>query len=116
VLADEHLRIDVRQDHDMVVLRLVGELDLAGAPLFQSEIDSAEIGASAVVVLDLRELRFIDSTGLRVIFSSHARALERGQQFAVTRGSEQVQRLLSITRVGEHMRMIDSPEDMRAQH
>jgi anti-anti-sigma factor len=113
VLADEHLRIDVRQDNDMVVLRLVGELDLAGAPLFQSEIDSAEVGASAAVVLDLRELRFIDSTGLRVIFSAHDRSLERGQEFAVTNGSEQVQRLLSITRVGEHVRIIDSPEDMR---
>jgi anti-sigma B factor antagonist len=113
VPADEHLQIDVRQDRDMVVLRLVGELDLAGAPLFQSEIDSEDVGASAAVVLDLRELRFIDSTGLRVIFSAHARSLERGQQFAVTNGSEQVQRLLSITRVGEHVRIIDSPEDMR---
>lgn len=99
----------------MVVLRLIGELDLAGAPLFQSEIDGAEISASAMVVLDLRELQFIDSTGLRVIFSAHARSLERGQQFAVTNGSEQVQRLLSITRVGEHVRIIDSPEDMGAQ-
>lgn len=97
----------------MVVLRLVGELDLAGAPLFQSEIDSEDVGASAAVVLDLRELRFMDSTGLRVIFSAHARSLERGQQFAVTSGSEQVQRLLSITRAGEHVRIIDSPEDMR---
>jgi anti-sigma B factor antagonist len=113
VLTDEHLQINLRQDHDMVVLRLVGELDLAGAPLFESEIEGAEVGAAAVVVLDLRALRFIDSTGLRVIFSAHARSIERGQQFAVTQGSEQVQRLLSITRVGEHVRIIDSPEDMR---
>jgi anti-sigma B factor antagonist len=113
VPAEEHLQIDVRQDHDMVVLRLVGELDLAGAPLLQSEIDSDEVGGAAAVVLDLRELRFIDSTGLRVIFSAHARSLERGQQFAVTNGSEQVRRLLSITRVGEHVRIVDSPEDIR---
>jgi anti-anti-sigma factor len=115
VPTDEHLRIVVRKDEDMVVLRLIGELDLAGAPVFQSEIDSAEIGASAAVVLDLSELRFIDSSGLRVIFSAHARSVERGQRFALTKGSEQVQRLLSITRVGEHVRIIDSPEDMREE-
>jgi anti-anti-sigma factor len=115
VPTDEHLRIVVRKDEDMVVLRLIGELDLAGAPVFQSEIDSAEIGASAAVVLDLSELRFIDSSGLRVIFSAHARSVERGQRFALTKGSEQVQRLLSITRVGEHVRIIDSPEDVREE-
>jgi anti-anti-sigma factor len=113
VPVDEHLRIDVHHAHDMVVLRLIGELDLAGAPLFQSELDGAEVGASEMVVLDLRELEFIDSTGLRAIFSAHAGALERGQDFAVTRGSEQVQRLLAITRVGEHVRIVDTPEDMR---
>jgi anti-anti-sigma factor len=110
---DGHLQIDVRQDDDMVVVRVTGELDLAGAALFESEIDSPEVGARAIVVLDLSELRFIDSTGLRVIFSAHARLIERGQQFAVTKGSEQVQRLLTITRAEEHVRVIDSPEDMR---
>lgn len=97
----------------MAVLRVTGELDLAGAPLFESEIEGPEVGASAIVVLDLRELRFIDSTGLRVIFSAHARSVERGQLFVVTKGSEQVQRLLAITRAEEHLRVIDSPEDMR---
>ena len=37
---------------------------------------------------------------------------ERGQEFAVTRGSEQVQRLLAITRIGEHLRIIDAPEEL----
>jgi len=97
----------------MVVLRLTGELDLASAPLLQSKIDSSDIDGSARVVLDLRELQFIDSTGLRVIFSAHARSRERGAQFAVTTGSEQVQRLLAITGAGEHLRVIDSPEEMR---
>ena len=67
--------------------------------------------AAAKVVIDLRGLRFIDSTGLRTIFGAHARARERGQEFAVTRGSEQVQRLLAITRLGEHLPVIDPPEE-----
>jgi anti-sigma B factor antagonist len=112
VTVQDHLRIDVRHEQDRVVLGLHGELDLASAPLLQRKIESAEIGATAMVVLDLQELQFIDSTGLRIILSANERSRERGQEFAVTRGSQQVQRLLTITRVDEHLRIIGSPDEM----
>jgi anti-sigma B factor antagonist len=114
VAVQEHLQIDSRREGEMVVVALQGELDLASAPRFQSEIDSPEVAACATLVIDLDELQFIDSTGLRLIFSAHARAQERGQQFAVTQGSEQVRRLLAITRVGEHLRIVDSPQELLA--
>jgi len=104
--------VDVRCEPERVVLRLDGELDLASAPLFEREIESAEIGATPTLVLDLENLEFIDSTGLRIILAAHERSLERGQEFAVTRGSPQVQRLLSITRVGEHLHIIAPPDEM----
>ena len=44
--------------------------------------------------------------------AAHTHARERGQEFAVTRGPEQVQRLLAITRIGEHLRIIDAPEEL----
>jgi anti-sigma B factor antagonist len=114
VAGQEYLQIESRREGDMIVVGLHGELDLASAPQFESEIDSPEVTSCAKLVLDLDDLQFIDSTGLRNIFSAHARSQERGQQFAVTRGSEQVQRLLAITRVGEHLRVVDSPQEMLA--
>ena len=50
-------------------------------------------------MLDLRGLEFIDSTGLRAILLQDKRSTERGQTFALVRGSEQVQRLLDLTHV-----------------
>lgn len=108
----EHLRIDVRREQDRVVLSVHGELDLASAPLLQSEIESTETDDTALLVLDLEEVEFIDSTGLRIILAAHQRSQERGQEFAVTRGSQQVQRLMSITRVGEHLRILASPDEL----
>lgn len=95
-----------------MVLVLSGELDLASAPLLQSEIENVAIGETALVVLDLEEVEFIDSTGLRIILTAHERSQERGQEFALTRGSQQVQRLLTITGVGEHLRIIESPDEL----
>jgi anti-sigma B factor antagonist len=111
VAVQDQLRIDVRHEKDRAVLSLTGELDLASAPLLQSELDSPELATAAIVVLDLQELKFLDSTGLRVLLAAHERSRERGQEFAITRSSEQVQRLLSITRVGEHLRTIASSDE-----
>jgi anti-anti-sigma factor len=109
--AQELLRIDVRQETDRVIVALEGELDMANAPLLQSAIEADEI-AGKTLVLDLDQLHFIDSTGLRIILSARERCMRAGQEFAITRGSEQVQRLLSVTGVAEHLRMISAPDEV----
>jgi anti-sigma B factor antagonist len=101
--VEDQLGITVRREADRVVVDLDGELDMASAPLLQSALDSAEVDPETMVVLDLQSLQFIDSTGLRAILSLRDQCLERAQQFAVTRGSPQVQRLLDITGVSEHL-------------
>lgn len=107
----ENMQIEVRSEPDRVVLSLHGELDLASAPLLQEEIAGAEADDAALIVLDLDDLEFIDSTGLRIILAAHERSQERGQVLALTRGSQQVQRLMSITRAGEHLRIIESADE-----
>jgi anti-sigma B factor antagonist len=102
------LRIDVVRADDRLIISLHGDLDLANAPLLRGTLDDLEWGDAATVVLDLHELAFIDSTGLRTIFSARDRCVEQGRQFAVTPGSEQVQRLLTVTGAGEHLNTIAS--------
>jgi len=112
VSAQDHLRVDARSEQDRVVLALAGELDLASSPVFERALEDPAIAAAPLVVLDLDDLKFVDSTGLRVILLAHESARARGQEFAITPGSPQVQRLLSITSVAEHMRVIASPDDL----
>jgi anti-sigma B factor antagonist len=112
VLADERLQIDVRHERDRIVIELHGELDLLGAPALQGEIENPELEATEMVVLDLGDLRFVDSAGLRVILAAHERSQQRGQAFALSRGSAQVQRLLSIAGLDEHLRIIESPDEL----
>jgi len=93
-----------------VVLALHGELDLAGAPLLALEIERAEGRPQQILVLDMEDLEFVDSAGLRVILAAHERARERGGGLALTPGQPQVQRLLSIAGVSGHLQTIASPE------
>jgi len=112
--APEQLRIDSRQESDRVVLALTGELDMANTPLLQTAMDSPALAATKTIVLDLQGLSFLDSTGLRVILSAREQCWRRGQEFAVTPGSPQVQRLLSVTGVGEHLRTLASADEVLA--
>lgn len=93
------------------MLELHGELDLLGAPMLQRQIDEVDLEARRVLVLDLRDLQFVDSAGLRVILAAHDQVQRGGREFALTEGTEQVQRLLSIAGVDEHLRIIAAADD-----
>jgi anti-sigma B factor antagonist len=112
--VQDHLRIAVSQEDDRIVLSLDGELDMASASLLQRAVEDVELTAKPLLVLDLRRLEFIDSTGLRVILSTRKRCQERDQELAVTQGSQQVERLLSVTGMAEHLRTVSAGGDASA--
>jgi anti-sigma B factor antagonist len=96
-VADQ-LRIDVRREPDRMIVTLAGELDMASADVLQRALTAAEdVQREPMIVLDLEQLEFIDSTGLRSILAACERCRERQQEFAITPGSPQVQRLLEIS-------------------
>jgi anti-anti-sigma regulatory factor len=49
---------------------------------------------------------------LRVILAVRKLCAERGQEIAVTPGSQQVERLLSVTGVADHLRTIATPDEV----
>ncbi len=109
--AKDQLRIDVRHQADRVILSLIGELDMATAPLLDRAIEIEDAGGKTMLVLDLQQLQFIDSTGLRSILTALERCRERRREFAITPGSQQVQRLLNIAGVAEHLPRIATADE-----
>jgi anti-anti-sigma factor len=97
-----------RDGRAIVVLR--GELDLASAPDVE-EVLAERMDAGQEVVLDLRELEFMDSSGLRVLVVAHARATDGGPRFAVVRPREggAVAKILSIAGVDQELDLVDEP-------
>jgi anti-anti-sigma factor len=96
-----------------IILELSGELDLASAPLVEEQLSTIEQGR--IIVLDLRRLTFMDSTGVALIVRAGRRAHERRGRLVVVRGPRQVQRILMLTRVDEHLEVVIDPTDIRAE-
>ncbi len=77
-----------------------GELDLATAPALEAALGRAfEEAGSGRVVLDLRELEFIDSSGLRTLLTARKRADEAGSEFSLVAGHRGLERTLEIAGV-----------------
>jgi anti-sigma B factor antagonist len=92
------LRIGERDDPDGTLwLRLAGELDLATRPQLGQRLELAAASRRRVV-LDVRNLEFMDSSGLRLLLEAHDHASQDGWSFAIKPPTEGgVLRLLEIT-------------------
>jgi len=90
-------------------VELVGELDIASAPQFEEGLEKVEANTSGVLVLDLRKVEFIDSTGLRAVITADERARSAGRRFVIIRGTPAVERVLSVTQLDQRLEIVDDP-------
>jgi anti-sigma B factor antagonist len=86
---------------------LTGELDIATAPRLEEEVRRLEAEGRGLIVLDLRGLEFMDSSGLRALLAADTRARERGARIVLVRGDDRIQRVLRITRLDERLEIVD---------
>ena len=75
-------------------VRVAGALDIATTPRLTQTLREAQ---ARLVVLDLRELSFIDCSGVNAIVEAGSRARRLGRQLLRLRGPEQVERIFSLT-------------------
>jgi anti-anti-sigma factor len=101
------LDVETEERDGIAHLALRGELDLSSVPKAEEALKRVEDQAPEVIVLDLGGLTFLDSTGLRMVVTADQRAREQERRLAVVRGPESVQRVFSITRLDEHLEMVD---------
>jgi anti-sigma B factor antagonist len=88
---------------------LTGELDISSAVKVDEELARVEAARPALIMLDLRGLEFMDSSGLRTIVSADSRAREEGRRLAIVRGPAAVQRIFDVTRLDERLDIVDDP-------
>ena len=106
----------IRETREGGVHRLtpIGELDLATTPLLETAFDAVLGDDDAeMIVVDLTELSFIDSTGIHLLLQMHA-ACKDADRLRVVNGSHAVERLLDVTGVRAHLPIISRDSDRLA--
>jgi anti-anti-sigma factor len=100
--------LEERRHDDTVVLALRGELDLASADVVRTRLDELR-AAGEPALLDIEELYFMDSSGLRLVLDAAEASDKTGWKFSLTHGPEQVRRLFESTRVTERLPIVPRP-------
>ena len=89
------IRIEARSDVTRVALS--GELDIATVPILNDQLAALEQDGSKVILLDLGDLNFIDSTGLFALVPAYMRSRLNGQRFLLVGASPSAKRLFELT-------------------
>jgi anti-sigma B factor antagonist len=103
--------IETSQAGERLVVRPCGELDLATAPDLE-ELVMGRLADGATVVLDLRGLSFMDSSGVRVLVTAYARAADgNGGELTIVRPARgsAVDRILEVSGIEQALQLVDEP-------
>jgi anti-anti-sigma factor len=101
--------VTIEQRGSGVYVTLDGELDISTAQRLEDDLRRVEAERPELIVLDLQQLSFMDSTGLRLLIMADARAREEGRRLAIVRGNEMVHRVMRLTRLDERLDILEDP-------
>ncbi len=107
-----HPSFDLQLEHDGGTARIAprGELDIATAPEFERAISDAA-GDATSIIIDLRGLTFMDSTGLRALVQTDQRARSEGFELKIVRGVATIDRLFAVSGLDEHLPLVEAPAE-----
>lgn len=103
------LEIAVSETGGARLLRLTGELDMAGVDQLERLLTPDQTPEGATFVIDMRGLSFIDSSGLRALIMADERVRDEGGRFIVVRGPDRVNEILEMTGVAKRIELVDEP-------
>jgi anti-sigma B factor antagonist len=102
-MTQQSLTIRAYEEPGRCVLMLGGELDLAGVPAFEAAATRlCEMGLGELLV-DISDVGFIDSSGVRSILEIKAMCERRSCEFSMTHARDHGERVFELTRLLDHL-------------
>ncbi|MDP8956716.1 MAG: STAS domain-containing protein [Actinomycetota bacterium] len=91
------------------IVSLAGEFDISEVPDVEKKLKAVEKRRPDLLVLDLRELTFMDSSGLRVVLEADLRSRRDARRFALIPGPEPVHRVFLIALLDKRLEFVEDP-------
>jgi anti-anti-sigma factor len=101
------LRVDLDHDDVGVVVKVAGELDPQTSPLLDRAVQRVLLSGYPSVVLDLRDVDFVDSAGLRVLVGSHTELSRHHRRLCLRAPSPPVRRVLDLTGLTDVLEIVE---------
>jgi len=108
----ELFSVEIAQRDGGIEVALTGEIDLSTVEELQERLAPALGEDPGLIVLDLRQVSFLDSSGLRLILRLNRRQHDGGGRLVLVRGGRRVSRVLEITGVDSELEQVDDPSEV----
>ena len=110
------LVVAVEGGGDTQTISLIGELDLSNAESLSAALDQAEAADGATVVIDMRRLEFIDSTGIALLVACHRRLNGDADRLRIVASqASAVRRVLSVTGLDASLPFVEATDGADAE-
>ncbi|HEY3829900.1 MAG TPA: STAS domain-containing protein [Solirubrobacteraceae bacterium] len=110
MIRHPYLTIDVTSAARTQTIVLTGEADLLDAPRIEAALKDASDDEPGLIIVDLRNLTFIDSSGLQALLAGHELCRARDHELRILPGPENVQRLFELTGMTEALPFADAAD------
>jgi anti-sigma B factor antagonist len=107
-MPDQGLNVATEERDGVFRIALHGELDVSTVPRFNAALADPRIRRCRTLVVDLSQLKFMDSTGLSAVLVGEMHARTSGQRFTIVQGPRHVQELFRLTGVDHFLEVVDS--------
>ncbi len=108
MLSSPLFRVEIEPERERVLVIPHGELDLVTVEQLKARIEELRSSGFTMIVLDLRQLSFMDSTGLRLLLRLDAESRADGFRFAIIDCEGPARRLLELTRTDGRFEHVDA--------
>jgi anti-anti-sigma factor len=108
IRKDGRLTVRVEQDGDSLVVRALGELDIATANSLDEEMRRVWRRDAAPIVLDLGEVDFLDSVGRRSLLAVAKHSRESEDRVRIRRDSAAVRRMITVSGLEGALPLVES--------
>jgi anti-sigma B factor antagonist len=102
--------IDVRPERDLVRVCPAGEIDFDTVGVVRAQLDELTRAGFTCVVLDLRDVTFLDSSVMHFAIDAQAASTADGWEFGIIEGPANVQRAFEIAGLSERLPFVDPAE------
>ena len=106
------MKIAVKKEGDVSIVMASGEIDAVTCGELQEGLDGLINGGGTRIVLDLADVTYISSAGLRVILST-AQKLYGNGAFAISRTTENVRSILEMVGLASIISICDTLDEAR---
>ena len=106
----EPFGVEISQWGSTVTVAVTGDLDMTTLPQLEAALGAVK--PPRRLVLDLRDLAFMDSGGIRALMRLAGRSRSEGWSMAITCGPGGVKRLLDVCGVSERVPVVEDPSEV----